>query len=48
MLRTLRELQELSQSELSKLTGISQPNLSALETGARQIGRERAIVLLGH
>ncbi len=45
MLRTLRELQELSQSELSKLTGISQPNLSALETGARQIGRERAIVL---
>ncbi|MFM8270640.1 MAG: helix-turn-helix domain-containing protein [Pseudomonadota bacterium] len=45
MLKTLRELQGLSQAELSKLTQIPQSNLSALETGARQIGRERAIVL---
>lgn len=45
MLRTLRELQGISQAELSKLTKIPQSNLSALETGARQIGRERAILL---
>ena len=45
MLRTLRELQELSQQDLAKLTGISQSNLSAMETDARQIGRERALVL---
>jgi transcriptional regulator with XRE-family HTH domain len=45
MLRTLRELQGLSQTELAKLTGISQSNLSAMETNARQIGRERALVL---
>jgi len=45
MLRTLRELQGLSQAELAKLTGISQSNLSAMETNARQIGRERALVL---
>jgi transcriptional regulator with XRE-family HTH domain len=45
MLKTLRELQELSQSELSDLTTISQSNISAMETGARQIGRARALVL---
>ncbi len=45
MLRTLRELQDLSQQQLSELTGISQSNLSAMETDARQIGRERALVL---
>ena len=45
MLKTLRELQELSQQDLAKLTGISQSNLSAMETDARQIGRERALVL---
>ena len=45
MLKALRELQELSQSELAELTGISQSNLSAMETGARQIGRERALAL---
>ena len=45
MLRTIRELQELTQSELSALTGIAQSNLSALETGARELGRERALVL---
>jgi len=45
MLKTLRELQGLSQLELSDMTGISQSNLSSLETDARQIGRERALVL---
>jgi transcriptional regulator with XRE-family HTH domain len=45
MLKTLRELQGLSQNQLAELTGISQPNLSALESGARRIGRERAITL---
>jgi transcriptional regulator with XRE-family HTH domain len=45
MLKTLRELQELSQGELAELSGMSQSNISALENGARQIGRERALVL---
>lgn len=45
MLRTLRELQGLSQNELAEQTGISQSNLSALESGSRKIGRERAITL---
>lgn len=45
MLRTLRELQKLTQQQLSELTGISQSNISALEKGTRKIGRERAIVL---
>lgn len=45
MLRTIRELQEMTQEELAKQTGIPQSNLSALETGSRQLGRERAIVL---
>ena len=45
MLKTLRELQELSQLELAKLTGISQSNISALESGARNLGRDRALAL---
>lgn len=45
MLRTLRELQGLSQNELAELTGISQSNISAIENGSRKIGRERAIIL---
>jgi transcriptional regulator with XRE-family HTH domain len=45
MLKTLRELQELSQSELAELSGMSQSNISALESEARQIGRERALAL---
>jgi transcriptional regulator with XRE-family HTH domain len=45
MLKTLRELQGLSQQELAKMTGITQSNISSLETDARQIGRERALVL---
>lgn len=45
MLRTLRELQGISQLELANMTGITQSNISSLETDARQIGRERALVL---
>ena len=45
MLKTLRELQGLSQKELAEKTGMTQSNISALETDARQIGRERALVL---
>ena len=44
-LKMLRELHDLSQAELSTLTGIAQSNISALENGTRQIGRERAIIL---
>ena len=45
MLKTIRELQGLSQLDLAKLTGMTQSNISALETGAKNIGRERALVL---
>lgn len=45
MLKILRELQELSQKDLAKLAGMSQSNISALENGTRQIGRERALTL---
>ncbi len=45
MLRTLRELQEFTQKELSSATGISQSNISAMENDGSQIGRERALVL---
>jgi len=45
MLKELRELQELSQQELAELTGMSQSNISAMETGSRKIGRDRALVL---
>jgi transcriptional regulator with XRE-family HTH domain len=44
MLRTLRELQGLSQQALAELTELSQSNVSALETGARMMGRERALI----
>jgi transcriptional regulator with XRE-family HTH domain len=44
-LKIIRELQELSQNELANLTGISQSNISAMESGTRQMGRERALVL---
>jgi len=44
MLRTIRQLQGLSQNELAGLTGISQSNISAIENGSRKIGRERTLV----
>lgn len=44
-LRILRQLQGVSQNELSKLTGIPQSNISAIENGSSQLGRDRTIVL---
>lgn len=43
-LKQLRELQGLSQNDLSQMTGVPQSNISALENGTCQIGRDRAIV----
>jgi transcriptional regulator with XRE-family HTH domain len=43
--RILRELQELSQSRLSELTGIPQTAISAIENGRVNLGVERAKVL---
>ena len=45
MLRTLRELQELTQKDLADQTGISQSNISAMENNVSQIGRDRALSL---
>jgi transcriptional regulator with XRE-family HTH domain len=42
--RILRELQELSQSQLSELTGIPQATISAIENGRVNLGVERAKV----
>ena len=43
--RILRELQELSQSQLAKLSGIPQATLSAIENGRVILGVARAKVL---
>jgi len=43
--RILRELQELSQTQLASLTGIPQATLSAIENGRVNLGVERAKVL---
>jgi transcriptional regulator with XRE-family HTH domain len=43
--RIMRELQELSQSELAALTGIGQATISAIENGRVNLGIERAKVL---
>ena len=43
--RILRELQELSQNELSRLTGIPQSTISAIENERVRLGVERAKVL---
>jgi len=43
--RIMRELQELSQSQLSALTGIPQATISAIENGRVNLGVERAKVL---
>ena len=45
MVKTLREFKGWSQNDLAKSTGISQTNISAIENGRVQIGRERAIAL---
>jgi len=44
-LRIIRELQELSQSKLAQLTGISQSTISAIEHDRVKLGVERAKVL---
>jgi transcriptional regulator with XRE-family HTH domain len=44
-LRIMRELQELSQSQLAALTGIPQTTISAIENGRVNLGVERAKVL---
>jgi len=41
----LRELQELSQNQLSELTGIPQATLSAIENGRVNLDVERAEIL---
>ena len=43
--RIIRELQDLSQNELSTLTGIPQSTLSAIENDRVNLGLERAKVL---
>jgi transcriptional regulator with XRE-family HTH domain len=43
--RIIRELQELSQNQLSQLTGIPQATISAIENGRVRLGVERAKVL---
>lgn len=44
-LKIIRELQELSQADLAKLTGIPQATISAIENGRINLGVERAKVL---
>jgi transcriptional regulator with XRE-family HTH domain len=43
--RILRELQELSQSDLARLTGIPQATISAIENDRVNLGVERSKVL---
>ncbi|RJQ43893.1 MAG: XRE family transcriptional regulator, partial [Gaiellales bacterium] len=43
--KIIRELQELSQNQLSELTGIPQSTLSAIENDRVKLGVERAKVL---
>lgn len=44
-LKMVREFQELSQNELSRLTGLPQSTISGMEAGRINIGVERAKVL---
>lgn len=43
--KILRELQEMSQNELARLTGIPQSTISAIEHDRTKLGVERAKVL---
>ncbi len=43
--RIVRELQELSQNDLAKVTGIPQSTISAIENDRVKLGVERAKVL---
>ncbi len=44
-LRMVRELQELSQSELARRSGIPQSAISAFESGAQEMGLKRVTAL---
>ena len=44
-LKVIRELQELSQNDLAKLSGLPQSTISGMESGRINIGVERAKVL---
>ncbi len=43
--RIIRELQEMSQNDLARITGIPQSTISAIENDRIQLGVERAKVL---
>ena len=45
MIRELRKLKGWSQMDLALATGISQTNISAIENGRVEIGKQRAIVI---
>jgi transcriptional regulator with XRE-family HTH domain len=45
MVKTLRELKGWSQLKLAAETGISQANISAIENGRVEIGKQRAIII---
>ncbi len=45
MIRELRELKGWSQLDLARETGISQTNISALENGRVDIGKQRSVVI---
>lgn len=44
-LKVTRELQELSQNELAKISGLPQSTISGMESGRINIGVERAKIL---
>jgi transcriptional regulator with XRE-family HTH domain len=45
MLRAARTREDLTQTQLARLTGIPQRHLSEMEQGKRTIGKERAKTL---
>ena len=42
MLRTVRELQEMSQADLAAASDVSQPTISSIESGRINLGADRA------
>lgn len=45
MLAAIRRLQNLTQQQLADKTNMTQANISSMESGRQQIGRERALTL---